>query len=80
MPNPVTDFTVIQYAVYKPVLDIKITLFDLQGKEIKTLYRGTRTPGTYQLTLNALGLSPGIYLVHMASTSGLSMYKRMLVQ
>ncbi|MCZ2471342.1 DUF1501 domain-containing protein [Aquirufa ecclesiirivi] len=80
MPNPVFDYTVIQYAIYKPVLDIKITLYDLQGQEILTLFRGTRVQGTYQLTLNALGLTPGIYLVHMSSSSGLSTHKRMIVQ
>lgn len=80
MPNPVSDLAIVQYVIYKPVLDIKISVHDLQGQAMREVYQGTRSQGTYQLNLSVLGLSRGTYIVRMASSSGLSQHQRLIVQ
>jgi len=71
-PNPFNPVTNIQfqvppchscggrgYPLGHPLVVIKV--FDLLGKEVKTLVNEYKQPGTYQVSFNAEGLSSGVY-------------------
>jgi len=65
-PNPFNPTTTIKYDV--PTLDnINISLYDLQGRKLKTLINSTHRPGNYEITLRANDLHSGIYIVKIAS-------------
>ncbi|GAB4289262.1 MAG: hypothetical protein Kow0098_07110 [Ignavibacteriaceae bacterium] len=67
-PNPFNPVTKLSYEI--PVQDkVKITLFDLRGREIKTIVDEIKLPGRYELTIDGTGLSSGVYMVVMNSGS-----------
>lgn len=64
-PNPFNPSTVIRYAV--PVASkIKITLYNILGNEVQTLFNGASESGTHEFKLDGSGLSSGIYFVKLS--------------
>jgi len=77
-PNPFNPVTNIQFQVppchscggrgYPPGHPlVVIKVYDLLGKEVKTLVNEYKQPGTYQVSFNAEGLSTGIYFYRMTA-------------
>lgn len=77
-PNPFNSTTLIKYELPSDDL-VNITLYDLLGREIYTLFRGKQKAGTYIVTLDGinLGLSTGIYLYRL-STNNFSITKKLV--
>lgn len=64
--NPVFGGTVISYQL--PVKSrISLKMYDISGREVKTLVNGKVNPGCYDIKLDARDLSAGIYFVRMNS-------------
>ncbi len=63
-PNPFNPSTIIHFRVKKRVT-VKLTVYDLLGKEIETLVNKIYDPGEYQVSFNTDGLSSGVYLYHI---------------
>ena len=59
-PNPATSATVITYNVAESA-GVTIKLYDMLGREVKTLVDRGRAPGTYQILLDTSDLKSGIY-------------------
>lgn len=76
-PNPFNPNTNIKFKVesYKV---IKLTVFDILGKEVVTLVNQKLQPGTYEVNFNGDNLSSGIYIYKIIS-AGLSEEKKMLL-
>ena len=63
-PNPFNTMTNVKFQMSKSgVVEIKV--FDLLGREVKTLINEYKQPGTYQVSFNAEGLTSGIYFYKM---------------
>jgi hypothetical protein len=63
-PNPFNPSTKIQFVV--PVQsDVKITLHDVLGREMKEIFNSEVKAGTHEIELDGSGLSSGVYLVRM---------------
>jgi agmatine deiminase len=59
-PNPFNPATIISYQL--PVTsEVKLTVYDLLGKEIATLVNEVKSAGNYEVEFNAQNLSSGIY-------------------
>jgi hypothetical protein len=76
-PNPFNPSTLIKLEVNKASL-IKLTVFDILGREVNTLFNEKLNPGVYTFEFNASGLSSGVYFYNAKSESG-SQTKRMLL-
>ncbi len=63
-PNPFNPDTKIKYSVAKNCIVI-IKVYDLVGKEIKTLVNEYKPRGNYEVEFNGLNLSNGIYFYQM---------------
>ncbi len=63
-PNPFNPITTIPYTLLKPGL-VRITLYDVRGRKIKTLVSGNKRNGNYLLHFNGKNLSSGIYYYKM---------------
>ena len=59
-PNPFNPITKITYSIPK-VSFITLKVYDLLGREIKTLVNEFRQPGVFSIDFNTEGLSSGIY-------------------
>ena len=59
-PNPFNPSTTIAYQLGKPA-NVKITIYDILGKEILLLDKGIQREGSYSVEFNTADLSSGIY-------------------
>ena len=67
-PNPFNPVTKIDYEI--PVnSNVNIVLFDMSGKQVKTLVNNEQTAGFYTIQLNASDLSSGVYFYRMIANS-----------
>jgi len=81
-PNPFNSETTIKIEIPKEFF-IKLTLFDLLGREISILFDGKKSAGTYNVTWdgfdkNGHQASSGVYILRMES-DGFSHVSRMLL-
>jgi photosystem II stability/assembly factor-like uncharacterized protein len=59
-PNPFNPTTTIDYDL--PATEfVKLTVYDMLGREVRTLVDGIETPGRKSVSFNAEGLSSGTY-------------------
>ena len=64
-PNPVTGSATLSFAV-KNTTDATLTLYNVLGQKVRTLYTGTPTAGEAQtVRLSADGLTSGTYLLRL---------------
>ena len=63
-PNPFNPETTIKYAVPKTV-NVELKVFDILGREVKTLVNETKNPGYYEVQLNANNLASGVYFYRL---------------
>jgi hypothetical protein len=65
-PNPFSSSAEIQFSLIN-ASDIKLELFDLQGKKIKTIAEGNFSDGNHQLILECNDMESGIYLLQFVT-------------
>jgi len=67
-PNPGSGPASIEYAVPR-VSDVRVSVYDLQGREVAVLARGARTPGLYHASWNGEAeegpAGAGVYFVRL---------------
>lgn len=66
-PNPFNGSTIIRYNVPRSSY-VKITVYDMLGKEIAVPVNGQISPGYYETSISAKNLSSGIYFYRMEVT------------
>lgn len=71
-PNPFNPLTTIRYAI--PLLGgarggfVTLKVYDILGNEIEILVNEEKSPGTYEVTWNAVGLPSGVYFYQLRAT------------
>lgn len=78
-PNPFNPITNIEFAVPKNGA-VKLTVFDMLGKEITTLVNQQLTVGKYKVDFDASNLSSGTYLYRLQAADYLSVKKMVLIK
>jgi len=63
-PNPFNASTTIRYAISKASF-VKLTVFDLLGREVKTLVHQEQSPGQHEVKFDATTLSSGVFLYQL---------------
>ena len=76
-PNPFHGKTGIVYSI-PATQQVELSLFDVQGRELKSLVNATQAPGRYRVELSAGGLSSGVYFYRL-KTGGVVQQKKMLL-
>lgn len=65
-PNPFNSGTIISFTL--PTRSwMKLSIFDVLGREVAILREGQELPGDHQIEYNPAGLPSGVYLVHLAT-------------
>jgi len=59
-PNPFNPITIISYSIPKTSF-VKLSIYDLLGREIKTLLNQEKLPGNYKVEFDASSFSSGVY-------------------
>lgn len=65
-PNPLNPVTTFRFGVPRESR-VTIKLYDVAGREVRTLVDGTYGPGFHAVLLNARGLASGVYFCRMTS-------------
>ena len=78
-PNPFNPITNIRYSINKPS-NIKITIFDIRGREVEVIENEFKEIGSYAFTWNALNHSSGIYYVQIQGDSKVETQKVVLLK
>jgi hypothetical protein len=76
-PNPFNPVTKISYSIPQPDF-ITLTIYDLQGRKIKTLVREYQKEGKYDVHFKADHLSSGVYLYQLKAGRNFIKTKKML--
>ncbi|MDY0082542.1 MAG: YCF48-related protein [Ignavibacteriaceae bacterium] len=77
-PNPFNPSTQISFEIPFQS-DVKIVLYDITGKELKTLISQHLEAGFYTVPLVAKDLSSGVYFYRMTSSSGYTAVKKLTI-
>ena len=78
-PNPFNPSTTINYQIPKGGMVI-IKIYDILGREIKTLVNGYKPAGRYNVTFNAHNLASGVYIYQLKSGSFVASKKLVLIK
>ena len=78
-PNPFNPATIIKYALQKRTR-VKIIVYDITGKKIKTLIDKNQNAGKYSITFNAGDLASGIYIYTLKTNTFLQSRKMILIK
>lgn len=67
-PNPFNPTTRIRYTIPFES-NVRMTVFNALGEEVRELTNGTQGAGTYEVNFNGLGISSGVYFYSVTATS-----------
>lgn len=74
-PNPFNPATTVRYTI-KEAGAVRVSVYDLLGKEVAVPVNDVKQRGTHQFTFNAHGLASGIY-VYRLSANGTTLVRKM---
>ncbi|HEX04335.1 MAG TPA: T9SS type A sorting domain-containing protein, partial [Bacteroidetes bacterium] len=63
-PNPFNSATTVRYSLTQPG-EVRVTVFDLLGREVASLYDGLSQPGEHTLPFNASNYPSGTYFLQL---------------
>lgn len=78
VPNPFHGSSNIRFDL-PSAQQVRLSLFDLSGREVKLLVDGKQESGTHQVTINASGLGRQLYYVRLQTETGI-LTKNIIVQ
>ncbi|MBK7107203.1 MAG: T9SS type A sorting domain-containing protein [Ignavibacteriae bacterium] len=83
-PNPFNPTTKIKYSIPQDIKgemsNVKLVVFDILGREIKTLVNESKKPGNYEVEFNAKNLSSGIYFYKLQTGNFSEIMKMILMK
>jgi len=77
-PNPFNASTNISFHLPE-ASDITVTVFDILGRKVDTVFSGYKVSGEHALLLNGERLASGIYFVGLEAESGLQSFRKITV-
>ena len=78
-PNPFNPSTIISYQLPANEL-VTIKVFDVLGREVRTLVNDYKTQGTYTVSFDASRLASGIYFYQLRAGNFISIKKMLLLK
>jgi hypothetical protein len=78
-PNPFNPKTGIRYQV-SGVRDVKLSVFDLLGREVAVLVNERKAPGSYEVTFDASALASGVYICRLTAGAFVQSRKMVLIK
>ncbi|MCB9206029.1 MAG: T9SS type A sorting domain-containing protein [Ignavibacteriales bacterium] len=83
-PNPFNPTTTIKYSVPSNMkskkAEVKLVVYDVLGREVKTLVNHAQKPGNYQIDFNANNLPSGVYYYQFKAGSFIQTKKMVLLK
>lgn len=77
-PNPFNESTIINYSIQQPGF-ISLKIYDVLGREVRTLVNEFKSSGSYTVHLNSQELSSGIYFYKLNSVNNVINIKKLII-
>ena len=78
-PNPFNPSTTIKYQIPEDGL-VTLKIYDILGKEVKTLVNEQKATGRYEARFNASDLATGVYVYRLSVNDFVSVKKMLLIK
>ena len=78
-PNPFNPITIIKFQLPKEGV-VTLKVYDILGREVKTLVDEFKESGKYEVTFDATELASGVYIYKITSGGYVSSKKMLLVK
>jgi N-acetylneuraminic acid mutarotase len=78
-PNPFNPSTTIKYEL-PTSSDVRLTVFDMLGREVAVLVNEKKAPGSYEVKFDAAGIPSGVYLCRLTAGSFVQTRKMIVVK
>lgn len=78
-PNPFNPITRIKYGLPYET-SIKLAIYDILGREVKTIVNEKQKPGTYEVIFDGSGLSSGVYFYRIETPVYVNTKKLLLLK
>jgi mannose/cellobiose epimerase-like protein (N-acyl-D-glucosamine 2-epimerase family) len=78
-PNPFNATAQISYKLDRTQF-VELTVYDMLGREVRTLTKGTQHSGLHRVSFQAGSLPSGVYLVRLNTPSGTATQRMVLVR
>jgi photosystem II stability/assembly factor-like uncharacterized protein len=78
-PNPFNPKTNIKYSIKRETENVKLVVYDIQGRETAVLVNERQSAGTYQTDFNASHLASGVYFYSLIIDGAVVDTKKMLL-
>jgi hypothetical protein len=78
-PNPFNPSTIIRFNLERPDM-VMLKVYNILGREVRTLAEGYLQAGTYRLNFNASDLASGVYFYRLSTSSQLLTRKMVLIK
>jgi hypothetical protein len=78
-PNPFNPTTTISYEIPKAT-QVRLTVFDILGREVQTLVNETKQPGRYEEIMNGNRLASGVYVYRLQAASFIETRRALLIR
>ena len=73
-PNPFNPATIIKYSLpavkTRNTLSVQLKIYDILGREVRTLINKKQSTGNYQVQFDATGLPSGVYIYRLTAIGG----------
>jgi hypothetical protein len=76
-PNPFNPVTKIEFQI-KDLSTVKLTVYDITGREVSTLVNNTLKPGLYNIEFDGSNFAGGVY-IYVLNAGGYKAVKRMML-
>jgi hypothetical protein len=78
-PNPFNPVTKINFSIPKQGF-VTLKIYDILGREVRTLVNETKQPGNYSVDFNGSSLASGVYFYRLESNSFTSIKRMVLIK
>ncbi|MCE1164144.1 MAG: T9SS type A sorting domain-containing protein [Bacteroidetes bacterium] len=78
-PNPFNPVTTIKYGIVKEA-KVRLIIYDLLGREMKTLVNENKSPGEYAVSFSAQNLASGMYFYRLTAGNFTEVKKMMVIK
>ncbi len=83
-PNPFNPSTTIKYQIPKnekrKTINVRLTVYDILGREVTTLVNEAKQPGNYEVNFDASSLTSGMYFYELRSGNYRAVKKMLLLR
>ena len=79
-PNPFNSSIIIEYSIQEDHRDISLSIFDINGRNLETLFSGSITPGAKSIRWDSGQNSSGIYFIVLETEHYVDSKKLILVK